>query len=183
MTVLPQISALILLYAGLCAADVVGVPEGTSATASFACEEGKGPEVLIDGDENTLLMAASGTAKPGREVSVWLRFPRPLIGCAGIATGRAEPYHNYYAKHVEFWGDCDGNGSCETQLGTSAAFGPAQASEGVHRFAGRPARLFALEIRVVEQNIAGTRRAFSLSEVRLLADPKAPLLKPASERP
>jgi len=168
----------VLLPAALSAADVVPVPPGTEASASFTCEPEQGPEVLIDGDENSLLQAAPGTARPGQSVSVWLRFPRHLVGCAGIATGRAEPHHNYFAKRVEFWGDCDGNGSCETRLGASAAFGPAQASEGVHRFDGRPLRLFALEIRVVEQNIAGVKRAFSLSEVRLLADPKAPVLKP-----
>lgn len=167
-----------LIALSLTAADVVPVPAGTHITASFATETDKGPELLIDGRDDTFMQAVGGSAKPGQAVSVTLRFGKPLVNVAGIHTGAAEPHHNYYPKVIEFWGDLDGNGTCETKLGESRAFGPAATSAGTHRFDGRPPRLFALELRVTEQNIAGVNRAFTLSQIRLFGDPKAPPLSP-----
>lgn len=142
------------------------VPAGTEIAADFNTERNEGPEALLDGDPKTFMRPGGNTAS--RPVTLTLRFPQPLMDVAGVGTGDAEPFHNYYPKEMRFYGDTDGDGHAETYLGMTTNLGPAKESRGDHLFGRKPAQLHGLDVVAVKQNQAGAMRAFSMNELQLL---------------
>lgn len=142
------------------------VPAGTQIEADFNTERDKGPEALLDGDPKTFMQPTGQTAT--RPVTLTLRFPQPLTDAAGVGTGDAEPFRNYYPTELRFYGDTDGDGHAETYLGMTTNLGPAADSRGDHLFGRKPAQLHALDVVAVKQNQTGAMRAFSMNELQLL---------------
>jgi hypothetical protein len=142
------------------------VPEGTKLDVNFGFDSGAGPEALLDGDRTTFMMPASGSAR--RPAALTPRFPQPMQNLAGVVTGDAEPYHNYYAREMRLFVDTTGDGFCETDVGMTTNLDPAAESRGQHVFQRKPVIAHALEIVVVRQNQQALNRAFTLNELQLL---------------
>lgn len=157
---------------------ILPLPSGTTFRTSRRTEGGKGAECLFDGDPGTWLGHAGNTCRNSDDAaSVILSFPSPLADIGGIETGESDSFHNYYPREFEFWADSDGDSRCDTFLGRTRALGPAAKCVGRHRFEGRLQKVYALEIRAVDQHVGGGHRAYTMNEMRLVADPTVPLVK------
>ncbi len=145
------------------------MPEGVTIRADFATEEGKGPEVLLDGDPSTMMQPKQGTAVEGKSSSLFLTFPRPQADLAGLVLGRSDPYGNYVWETMEIWADTTGDQKYDTRAGTFTG-----GSAGEKRFPKSLDLVHGLELRVTRQKIGGPRRAFILSGIEgvvLVDDP------------
>jgi hypothetical protein len=145
------------------------LPEDTTIRANFATEEGKGPEVLLDGDPSTMMQPRQGTAEKGKSSSLFMRFPEPQENMAGLVLGRSDPHQNYVWLTMEMWADTNGDGQYDTLAGTFQG-----GSAGEKRFPQALPEVHGLELRVTEQKISGPRRAFILNDfggMVLLDDP------------
>ncbi len=136
------------------------LPPGTTARASFATEEGLGPEALLDGDSTTFMNPKPGTAVEGQPASVYLRFPVPVRDAAGIRIGRTDPHGNYRWEEMEIWADTNGDGTYDRLAGVYSG-----GAEGVKRFRAPVAEAHGIELRVTRQTRRALNRAFLLNEV------------------
>lgn len=174
-----RLAACLVLATGLAAADPFVLPPGTTFSASFACEKDKGPDKLFDGNLDTAMNPAGGTARtPDTVTSVTITFPAPVADLGGIVTGSSDPLGNYWPKALEFWADSDGDGRCDTRLGSTDRLGPGDSCKGTHRFSARLPAVYALEIRCVQQHVGGGGRAWMMNEIGLLTDATLPLAVP-----
>ncbi len=135
-------------------------PPGTTTRASMTCEDGMGPELLLDNDPTTFMQPRPGTAREGVPVSVFLTFPAPVADLAGIRIGRSDPYRNYVWETMEIWADTAGDGTSDLLAGTFTGGG-----EGIKRFRAPVASTHGIELRVTKQTLRGIHRAFMLNEV------------------
>ncbi|HEV7298307.1 MAG TPA: hypothetical protein VGN72_03010 [Tepidisphaeraceae bacterium] len=147
------------------------LPADARITTDFATDTGKGPEALTDNDPKTFLFPAPNSA--ARPATPKLRFLTPLTDLAGVATGDAEPFKNYYAQEMRFYVDTDGDGYCEMYVGSTSDLGPGSESRGTHLFGRKPEVAHGLDIFVVRQHRAGVQRAFTLNELQLVHSPDA----------
>jgi hypothetical protein len=171
-----RIAPTLLLIAGLTTAEPFVLPQGTTYSASFACDTDKGPDKLFDGNPDTAMNPGGGTARsPDAVTSVTITFPAPVADLGGIVTGSSDKFANYWPKVLEFWADSDGDGRCDTKLGSTDKLGPGDACKGTHPFSARLPAVHALEIRCVLQNIGGGGRAWMMNEIGLLTDRSLPL--------
>jgi hypothetical protein len=155
---------------------ILPLPSNTVVRCSMGTEKDGGPSALFDGNPETVLRAVSGSCgSPFSTASIFLRFPEPVADIGGVETGNSDPFHNYYPVEMEFWGDSDGDGRCDTLLGRTRKLGPAAQCVGRHRFDARLPLAHGLEIRAVEQHVGGGRRAFQMDEMRLVRDPDLPI--------
>ncbi len=155
------------------------LPADTKLGTTFPTDKTGGPEKLFDGDPGTWLMSGGGAlGGPHTVSSVTLRFAAPVANLGGVETGESDAFHNYYPKELEFWADSNGDGRFDTLLGRTRNVGPAAQCVGRHRFDGRLASAWGLEIRATEQNFQGAKRAFTLNELRLVQDDSVPLTPP-----
>jgi hypothetical protein len=136
------------------------LPAGTTARATVACEDGKGPALLLDNDPTTFMNPRPGTAREGVPVSVFLIFPAPVANLAGLRIGRSDPNRNYVWETMEIRADTTGDGASDLLAGTFTGGG-----EGVKRFRAPLPTVYGLELRVTRQTLRGIHRAFMLDEV------------------
>lgn len=138
------------------------IPAGTIARSSKATEPGKGAELLLDGDADSVMTHQGGTYRKGEPTSVFLTFPQPVADLAGLVFGRGDQFGNYRWKEMEVHADTTGDGTYDTRIG--------RLSGGTGRKTFDPASKPAhgLELRVTDQTNAGGGRAFALSEVEAL---------------
>ena len=71
------------------------IPAGTTARSSKATEPGNGPELLLDGDGETVMTHRGGTYRKDQPTSVFLTFPQPVADLAGLVFGRGGPYGTF----------------------------------------------------------------------------------------
>lgn len=136
------------------------LPIGTTASASFPTEDGKGIERLIDGDADSAYAPKQGTARAGKPASLFLRFAKPQADVAGIVLGRGDQFGNYIWQKMEFHADTDGDGTYETIAGRAAGSSPGR------KVFDRPLKkVYGLELRVTQQKVGGAGRCFILNEV------------------
>lgn len=136
------------------------MPKGCTAKLTFATEKDKGAELLLDGNVNSAYAAKQGTAKEGKAESIFLRFPEPVKDLAGLILGRSDKYGNYVWKTMEFHVDTNGDGKYDTFAGKTPGSGG-----GEKRFKEPVDTAHGVELRVTDQTVKGTRRAFVLSEI------------------
>jgi len=147
------------------------LPAGTTVSASFPTDDGKGAGNLIDGDSETMMIGAAGSAPtPDTGSSIFFRFPEPLTGLGGVKTGGSDSFQNYYPIAMDFWVDSDGDGTFDTKVGGTSDLGPGDKSVGDHLFDGRLEKVYGLEVRVVEQSAKSLKRAFQMGEIGLEGD-------------
>jgi len=158
------------------------IPTGTTATASFGTNGDGGPDKLLDGNPDTFLAGGPNTVKAARD-PVWVDiiFPAPVADLAGIELGGAERFGNYFAKEIEVWADTDGNKTFDTPVARIVGLGGGGKQACLLDFGGRLAAVSALRLLVVEQNKAGSNRAFHMNGIALIADAKAALIKAAGD--
>ncbi len=162
---------------------VIALPEGTQLSATRGVDGKNGPANLFDGNPDTWLAHAGNTCRESTDTaSVILKFPEPMRDIGGVETGESDAFHNYYPIELEFWGDSDGDGRCDTLLGRTRNVGPASKCVGRHSFDGKLSLLYALEVRAVEQHAAGAKRAFTMNEMRLVSNPDLPVLEATPRR-
>ncbi len=137
-----------------------GMPKGCTAKLSFPTAKGKGAHLLLDGNGSTAYQPKQGTAKKGKAASIFLRFPAPQKNLAGIIVGRSDKWGNYLWKKMELHVDTNGNGKYDTFVGRASGPG-----KGRKRFQKTVKTAHGIELRVTEQTIKGTRRAFILTEI------------------
>ncbi len=155
---------------GLLGAATLRYPDGTKAVASFRTADGGGADKLIDGDPQTALSGAEGSAESAdKPVWVDLTFGRPVENLLGVATGESDRFGNYYPKQAEFWLDTTGKGEFDT-LGAKVKLGPGAKAAGRWLFDKPVAKAHGLRFLVTEQNLAGTKRCFSMNELILLPE-------------
>ena len=160
----------------------LAIPAGTTASASFATNGDGGPDKLLDVNPDTFLAGAPNTVKAPRE-PVWvdISFPAPIADLAGLELGGAERFGNYFAKEVEVWADSDGDKTFDTPVARISGLGGGGKQACLLDFGGRLASVSALRLLVVEQNKAGSNRAFHMNGIALIADAKAAPIKPATD--
>jgi len=189
MNTVPRFLFLVcLLISSACWAQTpLTLPAGTTVSASFPTDDGKGAGNLIDGNSETMMIGAAGSAPtPDTGSSIFFRFPEPLTGLGGVKTGKSDPFQNYYPIAMEFWVDSDGDGTFDTKVGRTSDLGPGDKSVGDHLFDGRLEKVYGLEVRVVEQSAKSLKRAFQMGEIGLIASkampviPAVPAARPAS---
>ncbi len=159
------------------------MPKGTTIRTSHQLADDSSADNLIDGDKDTFLLSAQGTAGGDgkKAASVFLRFPEPVEDLVGMVTGAAEKYGNYYARKIEFYADSTGDKVYDTFLGTTTNLGPGKKSHAEHLFIYVVPRVHGLEMRVVEHSVKGAKRAFSMNELELLIKRNGP--KKAGDTP
>lgn len=161
---------------GLAEEKILPLPEGSKVSTSFRTDKDQGPEKLFDGDEATFMMGAGGSClNPTDTTSVQILFAQPVENLAGVQTGQADPFGNYYPIDMEFHVDGDGDGVFEIAAGKAGKLGPMKESAGKQMFEGRVAKAHGLEIRVTKQGLAGGKRAWSMNEIKFITSdtPKA----------
>lgn len=165
------------------APESVRLPEGATATASFATEGSLGVENLFDGKPDTHMIGVGNTA-PDSDTAVWInvKFPSPIENLAGLRLGGSDPFNNYFPIAAEFWVDTDGNGTFDTLAGKTDRLGPGDQSKGDRLFDGRIQKAHGLHFRVVKQSSQALKRAFRLNEIQFLSDASAKAIKPTPER-
>ena len=155
---------------GLFGTAVMRYPDGTKAVASFKTGNGSGADKLIDGDRQTVMIGAEGTVEaPDKPVWVEITFGKPVENLRGVVTGNSDLFKNYYPKKAEFWLDTTGQGKFDT-LGAKVNLGPGTAAAGQRLFEKPATKAYGLRFLVTEQNMAGNKRAFSMTELALLID-------------
>lgn len=136
------------------------MPPKTTATASVATEDHGSPDMVLDGNPNTRFNPKQGTARKGAPTSLFLRWPQPMQDLAGIVLGQSDPFGNYLWERMEFWVDTTGDGTYDHRAGESS-----DGRAGEKRFASPAPSAHGIELRVVQQKLSGTMRAFFLAEV------------------
>ena len=160
---------ILLAITGLAAESLkaVPMPPGTRASGSYVCEDGKGFEALIDGDEESLCIGSEGTAS-GQPLVITIRFARPVRGVRGLRTGPSDRFHNYVPQEIGIYGDTTGDQRADTLLVTTTRLGPGRENIQDHLFTQLPPALHGLELRITKYTQQAVKRAPALGELWLL---------------